>query len=264
MKRSLWLWAIFLIVAWANLLKHINVCKCQRATFVPNLLTFQRTILWLSLHHSDKRKERIPRGSAVTWDESGDANRACTLSRVILLRHFIRRQIKTLKTKWQAALQVCHHWLATAWAHGLERQVGGSNGSRQAGSLKLWWHCLFTKCVSVSQGVALTTAAEATVDVWRATACRAPRGESASQQSDGRFGVGRAQGLGFLLRCQENDLLGHGCRLPPWHSPIPNWYSSILMPYACLIPTAASAFISSSSSAPFQTPSDGSKQLDTY
>lgn len=59
------------------------------------------------------------------------------------------------------------------------------------------------------------------------------------------------QGLGFLLRCQENDLLGHGCRLPPWHSPIPNWYSSISMYNACLILTADSAFISSSPSTPF-------------
>lgn len=69
------------------------------------------------------------------------------------------------------------------------------------------------------EGLHSTTAAEATVDVWKATACGAPWGPSASQQSDGGFKVGGAQGLGFLLHCQENDLLGHRCRLSPWHSP---------------------------------------------
>lgn len=58
-----------------------------------------------------------------------------------------------------------------------------------------------------------TTAAEVTVDVHRATACRDPRGHPASQQSDGGIRVGGAQRLGFRLLCQENDPLGHSSRL---------------------------------------------------
>lgn len=143
----------------------------------------------------------------------------------------------------QAAQLVCHHSPSAVWTHGEKRQEVVTDPEKWVA-----WNC---GDIAPSQSVCagwgtLTTAAEATVDVWKATACRAPRGESASQQSDGGFRVGRAQGLGFLLHCQENDLLGHGCRLPPRHSPIPNWYSSILMYNACLILTAVSAFISSS------------------
>lgn len=64
----------------------------------------------------------------------------------------------------------------------------GQNESPSGSKPLLWkggWGVATAATGPFWKGVRSTTAAEATVDVRRATACRAPRGQPASQQSDG-------------------------------------------------------------------------------
>lgn len=129
--------------------------------------------------------------------------------------------------KLNCKLELCI-WVFCLSHTSQKQQCGETEGANETPvcvsvrAKRKWLLCGFNR------GMHSTTAVEATVDVWEATACGAPSGPSPSQQSDGGFRVGGAQGLGFLL-C----LPGKWSAWPQIQGfcmafPILNWYSSIL------------------------------------